>query len=305
MSNLSVIIAAKNNAHTLGKCIDLVLEAPPKDKEVILVYGKSKDGTEEIAHTYEGKVQILRDDVSTGSAINTGVLNSHEEIAVYVEAHSFISRDAFLKILEEFERNPDLGYIVFYRYIPENLKGLTPAQRLMNFWRKDMRNATMGQFRAFRRRTFHDVGGFWVFPKGCDDLEFVTRMYNTRWKMGVIRSESWDFPRRSLLSIFEHEVMSGASESCWFHVYSSHPYAKKEYRVKDNSDFVISTILFNMLFRRLLLAPFYALKVGLRKKYLGFVPFYTLCHWSFIYGFFFVGKRKWWGKERWDERLKL
>ncbi|WXG45379.1 MAG: glycosyltransferase family 2 protein [Candidatus Atabeyarchaeum deiterrae] len=303
MPQLSVIVTTKNNAYTIGPCLERILKAPPKDKELVIVYGKSKDGTEEIVKSYRRKARILFDDVSTGSAINTGVLNSSGKIIVYVEDHSFISEDAFLLILKAFNSNPDIGYIVFHHYFPENVKGLSLAQKLMNLWRSDIRNATLGQFRGFRRKTFFDVGGFWVFPKGVDDLEFATRMSDTKWKMMVLDTKSWDLPRRSLRPMLGHQVFTGESESCWFHVYHNHPYARKEYRVKKNTSHPITTILLNMVWGRLVYTSIHGLKVALNKRFLSFFPFYALCNWCYVYGFF-KAKLRSWGKEKWDPRVR-
>jgi len=299
---LSVIITTKNNAHTIETCIKKVLESPPKDKEVIIVYGKSTDGTEQILKQFEGKVKLIEDNNGTGSAINTGVLESKGDIVFYVEGHSFVSKDAFLKVLKAFEENKDVGYIVFYRYIPKYYKKWTKAQKLVNFWRMNMKNSTMGQFRAFRRKTFFDVRGFWVFPITLDDLEFATRMYTTRWKMAILNSNCWDFPRRNLLSIFKHEIMSGAGESCWFHIYHNHPYARKEYKI-NGKNLINFKLLYKILIKRAFFGPIYGLKVAIIKKYLSFFPFYLLCCWSFVFGFIY-GKIKWWGKEKWDKRVK-
>jgi len=296
---LTAIITTKNNAVTIRACIKRVLEAPPDDKEVIVVYGRSNDGTEEIVKQFGDKVKILCDNVGTGSAINTGVLDSRGNVIFYVEGHSFVAKDAFVSVLKEFEANPDVGYIVFYRYVPPNFEG-TAAQKVMNFLRMEMKNSTMGQFRAFRRRTFFDVGGFWVFPKGADDFEFATRMYDTKWKMKVIHSKSWDYPRRDILSNLKHAgLFTGACESCWYHIYNSHPYASKEYKISRSDPM---SVLYKMIIRKLIFAPVYALKVAITKKYLSFFPVCTLIRWTYIIGFF-IGKVNWWGKERLDGRV--
>jgi glycosyltransferase involved in cell wall biosynthesis len=302
VSELSVVITTKNNAKTVEECVNRVLKAPPKNKEVTIVYGSSRDETEKIIQKYQGEAKIICDDLGTGSAINTGALNSHGDIIIYVEGHFFITNDAFLKVLNEFEKNPEAGYIVFYRYIPKNVKGWTSTQKFINFWRESMKNSTMGQFRAFRRQTFFDVGGFWVFPKRCDDLEFATRMYETKWKMKVLDSKSWDYPSsEDLFSLIKYMITTGMGESCWFHIYHNNPYARKEFKVK-NKSLTTFIILFKILIRRMFFAPLFALKVGLKEKYLTFIPYYTICHWSFVIGF--LHGKKWWGKEKWDMRVQ-
>lgn len=303
MPKLTVIVTTKNNVYTVRQCLQKILEAPPKNKELVIVYGKSDDGTERIIERYKDKAKILRDDVGTGSAINTGVLNSAGDLIVYVEDHSFIAEDGFLRILKAFESNPDVGYVVFYRYSALGLKKLTSAQKLLNFWRSDIRGSTMGQFRGFRRETFFDVGGFWICPKGADDLEFATRLYDTKWRMMALRSESWDLPRRTLRSILQRQAIVGGFESSWFHVYYDHPFAKREYRVGKNHPFPATALMLKIIFRKVLLSPIHGLRVALRNRYFSYFPFYTMCNWCYAYGFL-KGKGKLWGKEMWDPRIR-
>ena len=297
---LSVIITAKNNASTLKSCVEKVLRAPPKDKEVIIVYGKSRDDTEKIARSFGEKVKIVEDNAGTGSAINSGVLTSKGDIIFYVEGHSFVSEDAFQKVLSTFKKYPDVGYIVFYRYVPTNLCW-TSIQKLINLWRKENKNSTMGQFRAFRKETFFDIGGFWIFPNRRDDLEFATRIYNTRWKMKFLHAKCWDYPRTGLLPILFYNLTTGAAESCWFHIYFKHPYAKKEYKVKKHR-LIILFLLYKIVLKRLFLSPMYALKVAITRNSLAFFPFYSICQWMFVLGFIY-GQLRWWGKEKWDKRV--
>jgi len=297
MSKLSVIITTKNNRETIEECIKRVLKAPPEDKEVIVVYGKSTDGTEEIIRKFDGKVKIIRDDNSTGSAINTGILNSKGEIIAYVEGHSFISNDFFLTLLKVFDENPDVGYVRLYRYVPKDLKIFNPVQKLINFWRLLLKGSGMGQFRGIRRKTFFDVGGFWVFPNGWEEVDFVAKMSETRWKSLIVHSKCWDYPRAHILSVLKKFRRSGGSCSCYFHKYYSHPWSRKEFGAKTPLG-----MLFNILVKRFLYAPIYALKKAISNRYLSFFPFYTVCEWSFALGFM-IAKHKWWGKERWDNRI--
>jgi len=297
---LSVIITVKNNARTVRECINRVLKAPPIDKEVIVVYGKSNDGTEEILKDFEGRVKIIRDDVSTGSAINTGVLNSNGEIIMYVEGHSFISEDALLKVLKAFQNDEDLGYVIFYRYIPP--LNVNKIQRLINTWRRNMKGSTMGQFRAFRKKTFFDVGGFWIFPKAADDLEFATRLYNTRWKKTILSAECWDLPPRgTLLEFIKKELMVGMCHAVWFNIYHDHPYMLKEYGIRKDESLKIFRILYRMLIKRAIFGPIFGLRIAWKERFLSFFPFYTMLHWLYIIGYF-LG-HKWLGKEEWDERI--
>jgi len=285
MSRMSVIITTKNNAETIEECIRRVINAPPEDKEIMVVYGRSRDGTEAIIKKLNGKVKLILDDISTGSAINTGVLDSGGEIIFYVEGHSYVSDEIFIKTLKAFEENPEVGYILFRRYIPPDFKG-NSTQRLVNFRRASMEGSVMGQFRAFRRQTFFDVGGFWILPRCLDDLEFATRLHNTRWKIKVLTCKSWDIPRKDLIDVFKHEFDTGVAAVQWYRIYCRHPYAIKAFSEK--GEFLKNCarrVFYNMAIRRTF-APIHALKIVLKTGYFAYFPFYVLSNFSFLLGIF-------------------
>lgn len=297
---LSVIVTAKNNAKTIRECISRILVAPPRDKEVIVVYGMSTDGTEKIIEKFRGKVKILRDDVSPGSAINTGVLHSSGDILFYVEGHSFVSSDIFIKTLKAFREDDKLGYLIFKRYVPRHFDG-NKCQKLINVWRKNS-GGTMGQFRGFRKRAFFDVGGFWIYPFGADDLEFATRICGRGWRIKVLETRSWDVPRESFPSVFKYYLFKvGPSEYLWYEKYRNHPYALHEYGRKARWLKIPSLIvLYNLMLKRFF-APIYAVKIALKEKLFSFIPFYVAAQLCYILGFI-LASLFYRGRQKWDER---
>jgi glycosyltransferase involved in cell wall biosynthesis len=298
---LSVIITVKNGASTIEYCINRVLEVPPDDKEVVVVYGKSKDRTYELIKQFEGKVKIVEDDQGIGSAINSGVLNSKGDIIAYVEDHSVVEKEFFVKGLDYLEKHPSCGYLVFYRHIPPSC-GFNKVQSLINFMRSLDKGQVMGQFRMFRRQAFFDAGGFWVFPKMADDLEFATRLYETKWKMGIAETSSWDYPRWQLRSVLKKYLSWGKSEGCWFRIYRNHPFLTHEMATRKGKKPIL-TEKFSILyyyFIKNLLAPVYAFRVSLEHKNYAFFPFYVAIKamyvLGFVYGFHFWGKKAKWMK---------
>jgi hypothetical protein len=60
--------------------------------------------------------------------------------------------------------------------------------------------------------------------------------------------------------------------SCLFHLFLCKGKMKIEFNVKSDS-LIIGKVLFNMVFKRLFLTPFYAFKITLSEKYLSFIHF--------------------------------
>lgn len=83
---ISIIIPAKNEERTIGKTIRAAKSCfPDLDKEIIVIDGKSKDKTVEIAKKERVKVIVQRDS-GKGNAMKLGFEHSSGEIVVFTDA---------------------------------------------------------------------------------------------------------------------------------------------------------------------------------------------------------------------------
>jgi cellulose synthase/poly-beta-1,6-N-acetylglucosamine synthase-like glycosyltransferase len=95
---ISIIIPARNEEETIGKCIESILENNYPWKEIIIVDDGSEDNTYLIAKKYEGTgiVKVVRKKPSgyRASAINYGLLFARGEIVFTVDADTLVGRDS-------------------------------------------------------------------------------------------------------------------------------------------------------------------------------------------------------------------
>src|SRR5260370_34359867 len=91
MTDVSVIIRARDEAASLGRCLELIAEQQLAhgNVEVIVVDNDSHDGTAEIARKAGAQVVHLdRDAFTFGRALNLGAASASGELLVALSAHA-------------------------------------------------------------------------------------------------------------------------------------------------------------------------------------------------------------------------
>jgi chlorobactene glucosyltransferase len=108
---VSIIVAAKNEADTLRESLASVTELEYPDKEVIVVYGPSTDGTEELAEEFAGNATVLReperppDWLGKSWACHHGFLKSTGDILLFADGDVVHSRESLGVVLANLEAN--------------------------------------------------------------------------------------------------------------------------------------------------------------------------------------------------------
>ena len=128
---LSIIIPAYNSENYLNRCLDsLVCESIMDDVEVIVINDGSKDGTSEIAHSYEDKYLgyfkvIDKENGNYGSVMNVGLKNATGKYFKTLDSDDWYDKDAFMEyVLELKETDADIiiNNYVRYQEIDESTK---------------------------------------------------------------------------------------------------------------------------------------------------------------------------------------
>jgi glycosyltransferase involved in cell wall biosynthesis len=87
LNRVSVIIPTYQSAQFIRETIDSVLAQTYKDYEVIVVDGKSTDGTVEILKSYSNRIRIvIQDGKGIANARNVGILMSEGEYVAFVDS---------------------------------------------------------------------------------------------------------------------------------------------------------------------------------------------------------------------------
>lgn len=161
---LAAIVPATDNRPTLGSCIAAITSSERAPEEVIVVREPPA--------------------LSVAGARNQGVARSTADIVVFVDSDVIVARDAFARIREHFERDPDLT-AVFGAYDDEvATAGLTA--RFRNLLHHHVHTRSAGEAGTFwagigavRRDAFEQTGGFDEarYPRpSIEDVELGIRL---------------------------------------------------------------------------------------------------------------------------------
>ena len=175
--NISVIVPALNEEKNMRMFLDSINGQSSASFETLVVDGGSKDGTSKIAEAHSAKVVVLP---GYGEFIsrNIGAKMAKGELLVFTCADIIFPNNIFEKIIEKFERNPDLvalsgpahsfdapliGRIEYalydlFRFLLAKLP--RPLKRF----------STSTNFLVIRRNSFDKTGGFLTDDINADGL---------------------------------------------------------------------------------------------------------------------------------------
>jgi glycosyltransferase involved in cell wall biosynthesis len=98
--HISVVIPNRNNAATIGKCLEAAFASQYKNFEVIVVDDKSEDNSVEIIKQFPCRLVCLENHAGTSKARNTGAQNARGEFIFFIDADCLLQKDT-LSIVNE------------------------------------------------------------------------------------------------------------------------------------------------------------------------------------------------------------
>lgn len=231
MSNsplVSIIIPCRNEEKFISECLDSVIanEYPEDKLEVLVVDGRSVDGTRGIVERYVQQYPFVRflDNPKkiTPCALNIGIKNANGEIIMRMDAHAIYDKGYISKCMKHLnECNADnVGGI--WKIIPRanSLVGKSIAISLSHpfgvgnayyrFISKEPRWVDTVPFFCCKKEIFEEIGLFDEnLPRG-QDMEFNLRLK----KMGarillVPEIVSYYYARSDLKSFIKHNFING------------------------------------------------------------------------------------------------
>jgi rhamnosyltransferase len=182
-TEISVIVRARDEAASIGRCLELVQaqEGWGVSGELIVVDSGSRDGTPEIARRMGARIlRIPRGEFTFGGALNLGAANARGEILVALSAHAFPMRSDWLARLAEVLSDPSVACASGDRHLPDGSCLREAVRQDLELARRHPRwgySNAAGAFRAelWRRRPFRED-----LPGGEDrewSLHWIERGY--------------------------------------------------------------------------------------------------------------------------------
>jgi len=207
---ISVITVAFNGAATVEKAIRSVIEQTYSNIEYIVVDGGSSDGTLDIIHKYEEKIDywISEKDAGIYDAMNKGVQLSAGDMVAFLNADDFYKDPGVLarvaKVMQAEQLDALYGDVEFFRHgnqddvVRRYNSGRFTAGRLGWGWMP----AHPAMF--LRRALFERYGLFRTDYRIAGDFEFIARVFKhpelrhrhlpetlVRMQMGGVSTSGW------------------------------------------------------------------------------------------------------------------
>ncbi len=214
----SVIVMVKEpQEETLKLCLKSINKSLGK-KEIIIVTPKPEQIKEMVLDL--NCIKIVRDEgKGIGIARNIGIASATCEIICFVDPDAVVGPEHFLKIVNEFKKNPHIGILnvegELNNTIINSLFNKIQKLELLVWERGRFRRLIErsgpifagGTFLSLRKSVWKEAGGFWVWPPyGADDIDFSYKVYKIGWKCGNVKVKgSFHQPRATLRELYKEQ----------------------------------------------------------------------------------------------------
>jgi len=178
---ISVIIPVYNGSQTLGRCLEGLFKSSYAQFECVVVDDHSTDNTVSVAESFDTRVIRLERKQGAAHARNSGAEVSKEDILLFVDADVEVYPDSLEKVVEAFERNPDVSALFgSYDDHPGSLNFFSQYKNLFHHYihqtsREDA-STFWSAFGAIKRDVFFEVGKYNEETRMMEDIELGYRL---------------------------------------------------------------------------------------------------------------------------------
>jgi glycosyltransferase len=253
---ISIITAVKNGMPYLKDSIKSFDLQNYHKKELIVIYSKSNDYTEEYLKSLKNSKYKIYKDNNTGNkfdSINLGIKKASGDIIGILHSDDiFFNQNILLKIKDTFNKNnADILYGGVYFSKRNNLKKITRIWKPERFIRKNLYFGWMPPHVSLfiKKRIFKKFGVYSNKYKISSDYEFILKLLLN--KTLVIKSTN-----------LYHHIMRLGGESTRFKDF--YLKFKEDYLILKSFNFTLLTLIFKITFK---ISQFFKVK-KLNNKYL-------------------------------------
>jgi len=161
---ISLIITVLNAKKCLSKAIDSFLAQDYSDKELIILDGKSQDGSHDIIAKYQQEFPhlikwIKLPDSGISNARNIALTHVTGDLIGFLGADDFLHKDFYSQMAYYAEVNPDFDVMYFNSYTVGNNSGFDNSAQIIMTWRNLIKHCPIGSGESFyyRSRVFDKI----------------------------------------------------------------------------------------------------------------------------------------------------
>jgi glycosyltransferase involved in cell wall biosynthesis len=185
MPAVSVIIAVKNAEKYLRECLDSVSGQTFDSYEILVIDGRSTDGTEAIARSYNRVTFFQQDGVGFADAWNCGLRKARGEFMTFIDSDDIWTPHKLERQVALLRNDPRLeGVIGKVRFVPE--PGKNPPRGFHERVFARDHTAYMPGVLMARRRLFDYLGDWgegWVV---ANDIDWFLKLKDSGLPIGIV-----------------------------------------------------------------------------------------------------------------------
>jgi glycosyltransferase involved in cell wall biosynthesis len=176
--DLDVVVCAKNRAEKLEQVLRQIIHEIPF-RDLIVIYGSSKDGTKQVAEKYTKKV-FWDGDEGLGAARSLGIRKATSELVAMIDTDVVLTKDWYKHVMRHFE-DPKVAAAMgttLYGY------GCPPVQRHIEYCLSRMHEWWGCTNTVFKRDVLLEIGNFDERIRGAgEDYDLFRRILSAgyRW----------------------------------------------------------------------------------------------------------------------------
>ena len=204
---VSIILPVRNQAKTVGECVNSLVHLDYPNKEVIVVEGDSTDGTQGILREFRDKIFLVEEEplpsdwVGKSWACHVGYQKAKGELLLFTDGDSVHSHDSLTRTVS------------YLKATSADMVTVAPGALLRTFWEKVLqppifllimlfvggkwvnndkrRNALgNGQYMLFRREAYEKVGGHQaVRDKIVEDYNLARLMKKSGMRLRIVTAQ--------------------------------------------------------------------------------------------------------------------
>ncbi len=182
---VSTIIAVKNGERFLAQALADVAEQAYRNRETIVVDGRSSDRSVSIARSFAGVRVLTQTGNGFADAWNVGLTAATGELVAFLDSDDRWSADKLAKQVALLRRQPQTDYVVtFARFFLEPGLPVPPGFRPELL--KGEHIAYMPSALLARRTVFETIGNFPTDYTVANDIEWFARLKDSALIGGVV-----------------------------------------------------------------------------------------------------------------------
>ncbi|MEO8189930.1 MAG: glycosyltransferase [Acidobacteriota bacterium] len=164
-ATVSVVVPARQAAHTLPDCLSAILASTPSPLEIVVVVdGPCTDGTAKVAEAHGARVLQLPERLGPAGARNAGVAAAAGAILVFIDADVAVRPDAIRLLVASFEEPGVDAVFGSYDREPSRLTVASQYKNLLHHFvhqgGREAAHTFWSGLGAVRRDAFERIGGF-------------------------------------------------------------------------------------------------------------------------------------------------